>query len=259
MNSAKWALSLVFALISFRVLADIYVEKEQVEADELLLKGFRYHQHAELYWSFANGNSDYSNWALKHSGALKYFRHSFETGLDYKSHFLNGKKDSEVLNVGGKYIYFFDKNYGAFYGYNIRREPFSGIPKAQNHDLGPRFFFSLSEESYILSEIGYRYTLEESSDGVVKNRNKGRLYLEYSYFLKSGSQFKIWTELVKCFGENCRSDEDLTWSFEPSLSLYFSGDNYIRIAVLGYYRKPLSYPGEKYMTYYGETALGTKF
>jgi DNA gyrase subunit B len=29
LNSAKWALSLVFALISFRVLADIYVEKEQ--------------------------------------------------------------------------------------------------------------------------------------------------------------------------------------------------------------------------------------
>ncbi len=231
------------------------VEKEQVEKSSMLFKGLDFAQKGELYWNFAGGNSDYSSWAVEHNGSLRYFRHTLENKLKYKSYTQTKVKSQEVTELSAKYIFSFLKNLGGFYGYSMTLNHFETLRKAQNHDVGPRLFFSLSDKTYLLSELAYRYNLEQDRKLHTNTSNKLRAYAEIGSFLPNGLELKFWVEYV----QRLSRPRDYIVSFEPSIAVYFMGFNYVRISTMGYYHEPLTFEGEKFFSYYGETSIGTKF
>lgn len=235
--------------------ADPLIEKEQVKRSDLVLKGLRFNEQGEFFWAFAGGNEDWSSWAVKHSGSLKYFRHTLENKFEYKAYSDHGVRSLQTVDLLAKYIYSLQKNLGFLYGYNIVFNQFAETRKTQNHDVGPRLFFSLSDSAYFLSEFTYRYTLEQDKKGEKTYSNKARVFAQIGFFLDSTKEVNFWLEYV----QRLNRPRDFIVSFEPSIYFYFGGPNYVRLSTLGYLHQPITYQGEKPFTYYGETSIGTKF
>jgi putative salt-induced outer membrane protein len=120
-----------------------------------------------------------------------------------------------------------------FAGEKVESDRFAGFSRRYNTDLGLKYQLRKTDRTDIFTEIGYRYTVENSTktSDETKKDNKGRLYIEGSRTINPDIIGKLWIEYIPNFSDS----DDYLVNIEPSLIVNLSSRFSLKTAYLWKY------------------------
>lgn len=196
-------------------------------------KPLSFNHESELSIITTGGNSDLQTYNGKVKNILNHRKNKYELSGHYTYGTSEGIESARNWSALFRYDRFLRENeLSLFAAEKVEGNKFQGLESRYNTDLGVSYRFFQTERSTLLSEVGYRYTYERSTDPDQSNENfqKGRVYLEYHHKLREGVTLRKWVEYIPNFTES----KDYQLSFSPSL----------RVAINNLFSLAVSYRGD---------------
>jgi putative salt-induced outer membrane protein len=179
----------------------------------------------------------------------------------FGGHYIYGESKDGVSarnwDVNAKYERELSKKTSVVGGEVVEGNRFIDIKARYNSDIGFRYYYVKEDPQYLLSELSYRYTIEDrySPKGGTLYDNKGRFYNEYWRKYSETVSYKIWLEYVPNFTDN----SDYLVNGEASLMSILNSVFSLKVAYLGMYDNKPAKSGFKNYDYATTTSLVVKF
>ena len=183
--------------------------------------------------NITGGNTDLKTYALKSVNAYKWTKHSLGLNGLYNYGESDKERSAENWNLGLRYDFIFSDKVSLYFGELLEADRFAGVKRRYNTDLGAKYTFINTDKTKLFAELGYRYTIEESTDTTAADRkdSKGRAYLETSRVFKKDLTGKFWVEYLPNFSNS----DDFLINLEPSIIVALSSTFSMKSAYLWKY------------------------
>lgn len=188
-------------------------------------------------------------------------QYSFDSKLTkFGGHYTYGEASEEVSardwDVNGKYEQMVSPYYAIYFGEIIEGFRFQGIKARYNSDAGVKYYLIKSDLRNFVSEIGYRYTIEDRySPSVNQFENKGRLFTEWNEKVSATFQYRLWAEYLP----NFTNSDDYLFIYEASATAIMTSIFSLKVAYKGTYDDLPAVEGNKNYDYTYTTSLVAKF
>lgn len=150
-----------------------------------------------------------------------------------------------------KYSHKLTEKLSGLAGYLIEGDKFKGIKDRSNYDLGLGFQILKTESFQWDSEAGYRYTIQNNTNGTEEKDSKGRVYSKAQNKFHSGLEGALWFEYLHNFTDS----KKYILMFEPSLSFVLTEKLFLKLSYLGTYENVPPTGFKKYDYEYMTTLL----
>ncbi len=208
------------------------------------------------------GNTETETYNLKTESKKKWEKEAVTFGGHYTLGTEGSDSTETVRNwdVFTKYAHDITKKLGAFVGAQFEGNEFAGYKQRQNYDGGARYQWIDTDAKKLATELGLRYTIEQTTDtetenGTVRNDTKGNAYIEWEQVLNENVNYKFWVRFLPNFTRG----EDYQINFEPSLNVTLSQTFSLSLAYTGRYDNELNPGAEEYLDWTYTTSLIAKF
>jgi putative salt-induced outer membrane protein YdiY len=208
------------------------------------------------------GNTETETYNLKTESKKTWDKDAVSFGGHYTLGTAGEENVETVRNwdIFTQYTRSITKKLGAFLGAEFEGNEFAGYKQRQNYDAGARYQFIDTDENKFFSELGLRYTIEQTTDteeqnGLVRNDTKGNLYLEWEQVLNVNVNYKFWVRYLPNFTRG----EDYQINFEPSLNVTLSKSFSLSLGYTGRYDNQLNPGAEERLDWTYTTSLIAKF
>lgn len=118
-------------------------------------------------------------------------------------------------DIGARYERLLSEKFSGYIGYSVESDRFANFIQRNNADVGGKYQITKTDKFDALSELGYRYTIE---DTVAVERDlyysSVRLYLEGIYRINETNSAKLWLEYLP----NLDQSENYKINSEASIS-----------------------------------------
>ncbi len=208
----------------------------------------------ELGVVVTGGNTEVEVYNAKTTNKYAWGKNNFRLGGHYMYGTSFGVENSRNWDVNTKYGRTFTKNLGAFTGVVVEADEFAGIELRTNGDLGASYTIIKKEMTTLLSEVGYRYRQEKSTDGNTLRQSQGRLYLEGAHKTSKEVSLKLNVEYLP----NFTLGSDWQLNFEPSFQYNFHSNLALKWGYQGRYDN-LPIAGNRKFDFTYTTALLANF
>lgn len=178
---------------------------------------------SELGILTSGGNSKIKTYKGKTESTIQWGLNDLVTfNGDYTDAQSNNIKSANDWLLKGKYQRGVNLNLGLFISYQMLSNPFSGIKRRYDTDLGGNIKLIHSDLWEWILEPGLRYTVEKKSysrDSLGQIFEKrGRLYTKLIYRPNQQLEAKLWAEYIPSFDHS----SSYLMSFSPSLTIMIS-------------------------------------
>jgi putative salt-induced outer membrane protein YdiY len=208
------------------------------------------------------GNTETETYNLKTESKKTWEKEAVNFGGHYTLG-TAGKDSVETVrnwDVFTKYTHSLTQKLGLFVGAQFEGNTFAGYKQRQNYDGGARYQLIDTDEKKFFTELGLRYTIEQTNDsatenGIVRNDTKGNAYFEWEQVLNENVNYKFWVRYLPNFTRG----EDFQINFEPSVNVTLSNTFSLNLAYTGRYDNELNPGAEEYLDWTYTTSLIAKF
>ena len=151
--------------------------------------------------NISGGNSNSKTYVLKSDNKYTLKKSIFGLKGSYNYGESDDVRSDESWDIGIRYEYMLRPRLGVFIGELVEADRFSSIKRRYNTDLGFGYTYLKTKRTTVLSEGGFRYTVEESTDSSIdkKNDSKGRFYGEITRLFRKDLTGKFWVEFLPNF------------------------------------------------------------
>lgn len=155
---------------------------------------------AELGFILTSGNSNTSTLSAKDQSRLDFGKDVLQLNAAFLRSRQNDALSAKSWLVGLRYERELSEHFSIFAAQTAEADRFAGIRQRYNSDVGGKYFFRKLEKDFIwFAELGYRFTRENSTQGVHQNLQKARLYTEAEKFWTESTSTKLWIEYIPNF------------------------------------------------------------
>lgn len=188
-------------------------------------------------------------------------QYSFDSKLaKLGGHYTYGEANEEVSardwDVNGKFEQMVSPHLAWYLGEIIEGFRFQGVKARYNSDAGFKYYFIKTDLRNFVSEVGYRYTIEDRySPGENQFENKGRVFTEWNEKVSATFQYRLWAEYIP----NFTNTSDYLVTYEASATAIMTSIFSLKVAYKGAYDEEPAIEGNKNYDYTWTTSLVAKF
>ncbi|MBT3980863.1 MAG: DUF481 domain-containing protein [Bacteriovoracaceae bacterium] len=206
--------------------------------------------------NLTGGNTDLKTYNFASQNSYQYHQNLLALSGGYNYGESEKVRIVENWNVGLRYDFSLTSDLSVFFGEMAESDRYSGLKRRYNTDIGMKVALSKSEAHHVLTELGYRYSVEKNTVSTVakKKYSKGRVYLEGHKSFKSDLSGKLWIEYLPNFSES----KDYQINFEPSIIVTLTSIFSMKTAYLWKYDN-FPVPGKGMHDYHYTLSLIAKF
>jgi putative salt-induced outer membrane protein len=161
----------------------------------------------------ANGNTKTQSYIVKQGNDYKWNMNVLSFKLRYLNARAAGVETARYLMSGLRYERQLRPQFGLFVGETFESDKFVNIEKRLINDAGGKYKFIETQDTKIISELGYRYMHENRYDGSSAFSHYGRLYADWEQEWNSNVSTKYWVEYLP----NLSQQKD--WQLNTELSV----------------------------------------
>lgn len=158
-------------------------------------------------------------------------------------------------DIGARYERLLSDKFSGYIGYSVESDRFANFIQRNNADLGGKYQIRKTEKYDLLSELGYRYTIEDRVNEISDDYYSSvRLYLEGVYRINATNSAKLWVEYLP----NLDETENYKINSEASLSSAINTMFSLKVAYLvNYNNGQIKDPATGIRPDYTDTTLTT--
>jgi putative salt-induced outer membrane protein len=211
---------------------------------------------SELSLVQTGGNSEVQTNNAKTTNVYQWTRNSLRFGGRYTYGETENGVSARNWDINARFERILSPKISATLGGVIEGNTFIGLQTRYNSDAGLKYYHVKSDMKNIITELGYRYTIEDRVAPIENTYdNKGRLYNEINHKISETVQYKVWLEFVPNFTES----EDYLINGEASITSILNSVFSLRVAYLGMYDNLPAFSGFKNYDYTTTTSIVAKF
>jgi len=171
-------------------------------------KTLNYKQESEVSLLSVSGNSDLKSYNLRQLSTLSFKAHELTLKGLYTNGENQGVRSAENWIISLRYGHELSEKVTLFASPSVESNRFAGLDKRYNADLGAKYFFLKKTEHELLSEAGYRYTVEKKFNRTTgqevpdQKDQRARLYVEDKYQINPYVSSLVTCEYIPNFTES---------------------------------------------------------
>lgn len=206
---------------------------------------------SEIGVKVVGGNTETESYKAKTGTDFTQEKNKYSLGGHYT--YGTSREVIDTRNWSGslKYSHTLSDKFSALAGYLIEGDKFKGIKDRSNYDLGLGYQIMKTDSFSWNSEAGYRYTVQNNTNGTEEKDSKGRVYSKAENKFHSGLDGALWFEYLHNFTDS----EKYILTFEPSLSFVLTEKLFLKLSYLGTYENVPPTGFKKYDYEYMTTLL----
>lgn len=164
----------------------------------------QFKSESDLSTVITGGNTNLRTYNADSENLYKFDKDVLELTGTYTSGESSNVQVVEIWNMGFRYERDFSEKFGVFLGELIESDRFSGLHRRYNTDLGAKYILFENDDNKIFSEVGYRYSIEKPSSGLLPENksSKGRFFLDNAHKFNESTSVKYRIEYLNNFTDS---------------------------------------------------------
>lgn len=146
-----------------------------------------------------SGNSETQTYNLQQSNKYSLGNNSLALKAKYLQQKSAGVLSAKPWSVGLRYERVLNHKFSLFAGELLESDIFAKYQQRYHSDLGAKYIFSSNESLKWFYELGYRFTMENRTNGEELEFHYMRNYTEVEKFWNSKVSSKLWLEYLTNF------------------------------------------------------------
>ena len=212
-----------------------------------------YKNESEVGIKVEGGNTETESYNAKTLNTLDVDKNIFKLGGHYTYGTSANIEDARNWDALLRYERELNERWGIYAASQVEGDKFKGIDERYNEDLGALYKIINEEKRTWSAELGYRYTIQNNTDGTDENQSKGRVFSEYKQDLNESVKAGIWVEYLPNFSDS----ENWILSFEPRIEVIMTKNLFLKLSYRGDYENEPVAGARKYDYQYLTSLLAT--
>lgn len=170
-----------------------------------------------------SGNTTTESFSFKQ---LSTYTHEKDTGKVTGSYLKTSTDSVDTAlkwDIGARYERLLTEKFSGYLGYSVESDRFANFIQRNNADLGGKYQIRKSEKFDAVSELGYRYTIEDRAQQTTDlYYSSVRLYLEGVYRINETNSTKLWVEYLPNLDDSDNYKINTEASISSAINTMFS-------------------------------------
>lgn len=146
------------------------------------------------------GNSDTQSWHAQDTSQYAFDKNSLRFNGNYLAAKQNDLESAQKWSLGLRFERELAEKVSSFVAQSAEGDKFAGVLQRYNSDIGAKFFLAKREKDFTWDvEAGYRFTHEHTTNALLKDYQKGRIYSEAEKYWAATTSTKLWVEYLPNF------------------------------------------------------------